>query len=199
LITDAIAKEALAQLLALVAFFAFPAIQYILLKMYSQREGRPEIWYIPAYKHFRLVMRNITGTKTLSDIKYRAIVRQVIPPTPGCSVKTWLDQVLSEREDFFVFSGSDQLLLCFRLEHTDGGFVLVHTDKLGEQVTRLPFPQTSLLIADYSANLENLFNFDVRLAKRVEIAASELTHLFDEVQKNDKEQKFIPKQVRDVG
>src|SRR5947208_1912824 len=107
---DSIAKEALTQLLALIAFFAYPAIQYMLLKMHSRREGRPEIWYIPAYKHFRLVIRNIPGNKTLSDIKYRVIIRDVVLPHDGCSVTTWPDQVLLEREDFFLFPESDQLL-----------------------------------------------------------------------------------------
>ena len=199
LIADTIAKEALAQLLALVAFFAFPAIQYILLKVYSKREGRPEIWYLPAYKHFRLVVRNITGKKTLSDIKYRVIIRSVVPPHDGCSVETWLDQVITERNDFFLFPESDQLMLCFRVEYDNSGLILVHTDKLNKTVARLPFSQTSLIVADYSANLENLLNFDVRLAKRVKIPASELTHLFNEIRKNDQEQNFVPKCICDVG
>ena len=199
LIEDAIARELLTQLLALIAFFAFPVIQYTLLKMYSRREGRPEIWYIPSYQHFRLVIRNIPGNKTLSDIKYRAIIRDVVLPNDECSVTTWPDRTIVEREDFFLFPESDQLLLCFRLEHGDTALNLVHTDKLGKTISRLIFPQTSLLLVDYSANLENLFNFDVRLAKRVEIPASELAHLLDEIQKNNEEQKFIPKCIRDVG
>ena len=65
-------NEILTQLLALVTFFAFPATQYLLLKRYSRREGRPDLWYLPAYG-FRLVVRKIPGKKTLSNIRYRAL------------------------------------------------------------------------------------------------------------------------------
>src|SRR6266852_1332770 len=95
---QAIAHEVLVQLLALVTFFAFPAFQYLLLKRYSKHEGRPELWYLPAYG-FRLVVRNIPGKKTLSEIKYRALIRDVVQAGPGSSVATWNDRILLERED----------------------------------------------------------------------------------------------------
>lgn len=191
-------NEVLTQFLALVAFFAFPAIQYLLLKRYSRKEGRPELWYLPAYG-FRLVIRNIPGKKTLSDIKYRAIVRHVVPAGYGTTVKSWNDKVLLEREDFFLFPGSDQILLSFRLERSDAGLIVVHTSKLGEEIARVLLSENSLLIADYSANLENLLNFDVRLAKRVEVAAADLARAFETVRNNEEEQDFKPTRVRDVG
>jgi hypothetical protein len=191
-------NELLSQMLALVAFFAFPAAQYLLLKRYSRREGRPELWYLPAYG-FRLVVRNIPGKKTLSDIKYRALVRQVVPGGPGASPATWNDQILVEREDFFLFPGSDQVLLSFRLERVCDGLALIHTTKLGDELSRVVVAEKSLLIADYSANMENLFNFDVRLAKRIEITAADLRRIADAVLQQNKEQVFKPSRVRDVG
>ena len=190
--------EVVAQLVALAAFFAFPAIQYIFLKKYSHKEGRPELWYLPAFG-FRLVVRNISGTRTLSDIRYRALVRHVVPGDHGASVATWDDVILLEREDFFLFPGSDQVLLSFKLERGDSGILLLHTSKLGKELARVPLSEESCVIADYSANLENLLNFDVRLAKRVEVTTETLARALDAVQRNNEEQQFMPSRVRNVG
>ncbi len=191
-------KEAFTQLIALVTFFAFPAFQYILLKRYSKQEGRPELWYLPAYG-FRLVIRNIPGKKTLSDLKYRAIIRDVVSASSGASAATWNDQVLLERQDFFLFPGSDQVLLSFQIERSDTGLVLIHTSKLGDPLSSIPLSDRSILIADYSANLENFFNFDIKLAKRVEIIASRLSEIFETIEHDKQEQDFSPSRVRDVG
>src|SRR6267378_2193970 len=100
------------QLVALATFFAFPALQYVFLKWSSRRKGEPELWYLPAYG-FRLVIGNIGRKSTFSDIRYRAFIRSVVPAGPGSSVKTWIDERLLEREDFFLFAGGDQVLLTF--------------------------------------------------------------------------------------
>jgi hypothetical protein len=70
-----ILKQLISQL-ALAAFFAFPAIQYLLLKRFARNEGQPELWYLPKYS-FRLVIRNIPGKRALSDLKYCARLRGV--------------------------------------------------------------------------------------------------------------------------
>jgi hypothetical protein len=44
------------QLLALIAFFAFPMLQYRYLKRFARNEGKPELWYNPGYRTFRLVI-----------------------------------------------------------------------------------------------------------------------------------------------
>ena len=75
-----ILEQAVGQLLALIAFFAFPASQYILLKWLTRKEGQPELWYLPDHG-FRLVIRNLPRKKTLTDINYRVIFRHVIPPS----------------------------------------------------------------------------------------------------------------------
>src|SRR6266487_1369127 len=172
-------KEAFTQLIALVTFFAFPAFQYILLKRYSKQEGRPELWYLPAYG-FRLVIRNIPGKKTLSDLKYRAIIRDVVSASSGASAATW----------------NDQVLLSFQIERSDTGLVLIHTSKLGDPLSSIPLSDRSILIADYSANLENFFNFDIKLAKRVEIIASRLSEIFETIEHDKQEQDFSPSRVR---
>ena len=191
-------NELLGQLLALLTFFAFPGLQYILLKRYSKREGRPELWYLPAHG-FRLVVRNIPGRRTLSEIRLRALLRDVVPAGEGSSVATWNDHLLVEREDFFLFPGSDQVLLAFGLDRDAKGIVLVHTDKLGVEQSRHRVSERGVLIADYSANLENVLSFDVKLAKRAEFAAARLAEIYDSVVQHNVEQSFQPTRVRDVG
>src|ERR1022692_161893 len=109
-----IIKDVPGQLLALAAFFAFPAIQYVLLKIASRRKGRPELWYLPAFG-FRLVIRNLPYRRTLTDIRYRTFVRKTVPSSAGSSVRTLNDQQLLSREDMVLFPGTDQVLLSFRL------------------------------------------------------------------------------------
>ena len=80
------------QFLALVGFFAFPIVQYLLLKRFSKREGNPELWYLPRYG-FRLVIRNLPRRRTLSEIKYRALIRNFMAAGAGASVATIQDEI----------------------------------------------------------------------------------------------------------
>jgi hypothetical protein len=190
--------ELVAQLVALITFFAFPAFQYFLLKRYARKEGEPEFWYLPPYG-FRLIVRNNPGTRTLSEIKYRAIVREVVPAGSGASVATFNDRILHEREDFFLFPNTDQVLLSFKLARNSDGLVLIYTDKLGAEQERISLSERAVVIADYVANLENFFNFDVKLAKRVELTAKDLLSAGDAVSKEDVENRFPITRVRDAG
>src|SRR5256885_2079274 len=97
-------KETLGQLVALATFFAFPAVQYILLRRFSRNEGNPQLWFLPAYG-FRLVIRNLPGKRTLSELKLRAKIRSVVPRSLGASAATLVEDVLIDREDFFLFPG----------------------------------------------------------------------------------------------
>jgi len=162
-------EQFIGQFLALVAFFAFPSFQYIMLKRFTRAEGKPALWYLPDYA-FRLVIRGIPGKRILSDIKYRAFLRKIIPSSSGSSVKRYEDDMLLTREDFFLFPGNDQILICFAIEgKTQDDLVFVYTDKLGKAIKKLPLSEFDILIADYSVTVENTFNFDSKIAKRVEI------------------------------
>jgi len=191
-------KELLTQVLGLITFFGFPALQYVVLKSFSKRVGQPELWYLPAYG-FRLVIRNIPGRRTLSEIMYRVLVRQVVPSGIGASVATWNDVVLVEHKDFFLFPGADQVLLSFRLERGEAGLQLLRTNKMGDELSRIPLSEASVLIADYSANIENFLNFDVKLAKRVELRADDLAKAFAAMHRNNMEQQIDVSRVREVG
>jgi hypothetical protein len=187
------------QLLALIAFFAFPTLQYLLLKYRSRNEGDIELWYLPAFG-FRVVIRNLPRKRTLSDIKYRVILRKIVPASPGASVATLVDTPLHEQEDFFLFPGTDQTLFSFRI----GGnrkeeLALVVTDKLGVEQRSVPVSEFDRIICDYGATLNNLFNFNIRLAKRAEINSSTLGSLWEQVRANNEENSFPIDRVRNVG
>jgi len=187
------------QFLALVAFFAFPTIQYILLKFRSKNEGDVALWYLPAYG-FRLVIRNLPRKHTLSEIKYRAIVRTVVPASDHASVATFVDATLLEKDDFFLFPGTDQVLLCFRIEgKSKNELMLIVTDKLGQEQQKMPLSSFDRVICDYTSTLNNLFNFNVRLSKRAEIKSSTFTSLWERIQTNNEEDSFDIDRVRNVG
>lgn len=189
----------LGQIIALVTFFAFPAFQYVILKKYSAREGIPELWYLPAYG-FRLVIRNLPGKKTLSEIKYRVRFREYVSSCFGSSVATLNDTDVIESSDTFLFPGTDQILISFQLKRKDNGtLIFVHTNKLGNKIMEHSFCDDARLIVDYSANLENWFNFDVQIAKRVEIDSQSLNHMLDAINKDNSEQQFNPTRIRNVG
>jgi hypothetical protein len=193
---DDVLELALGQLLALVTFFAFPAIQYISLKRLASREGEPQLWYLPKYG-FRLVIHNISRKRVLSEIKYRAQLRMVIPSSPGSSVATFKDVPLIEREDFFLFPGTDQVLLCFRLEGSPENPEFVLTDKLGSEQQRVALSGFDRLLCDYVATVENLFNFDIKVARRIEIKTKTLGTIMSN---NDgQERQFSIDRIRAVG
>jgi len=192
-------EDIVSLLLALIAFFIFPAIQYVSLKSFSKNEGRPELWYLPKYG-FRLVIRNLPRKKTLKDIRYKGFIRRIIPASRGCSVDTFDDEHLFACDDFFLFPGTDQTLLSFNLkgEH-DEEVNFVQTDKLGRELRDIRLKDFDCLICDYSATIQNFFNFNIKLAKRVELKASSLREMWRAIQANDTEGRFKIDQIRDIG
>lgn len=70
------------QLLALLTFFIFPILQFLILKYHSRHEGLPELWYLPDYG-FRLVIRNMGRPRNLYDINYHAYTMKKIPASEG--------------------------------------------------------------------------------------------------------------------
>ncbi|MEN6352787.1 MAG: hypothetical protein ABFD02_04970 [Bacteroidales bacterium] len=186
------------QLLAMLTFFAFPGIQYLILKRFSRRQGKPELWYLPAYG-FRLVIRNIPNKRTLSEIKSKTIIRKFIPSNQGSSVATIQDETLIEREDFFLFSGTDQILICFRIEMKGQNKLLfLQTDKLGNSIKEFQLSDFEYLISDYVANIENILNFDIKIAKRVTINTSDLIIYWNNTQSNNIEGLFPCSEITNV-
>jgi hypothetical protein len=190
----------LGQLGALAAFFAFPALQYVFLKRLARSEGQPELWHLPRYG-FRLVIRNLPRRRTLSNIRYRSLIRTVVPAGHGASVATFQDDNLIEREDFFLFPGVDQVLVCFKLDlDPENRVEFLHTDKLGNLIKKFEVNEKTILVADFTANVENLFNFDIAIARRVEITGSRMKEIVTELKAAPTEEReFKVNRVREVG
>ena len=130
---DKVLEQLVSQILALVTFFAFPAIQYVLLKRIARKEGQPKLGYLPEYG-FRLVIQNIPRKRFLRDIKYKVYIRKRIPPSQGPSVYTFYDIDVLSREEFFIFPKTDQTMLSFQLQGAEeDNIVFAVTDKLGKQ------------------------------------------------------------------
>jgi hypothetical protein len=189
----------LTQLLALLAFFAFPIFEYMVLKYYTRYEGQPQLWYLPTYG-FRLVIRNLPRKKKLYDIKYRSILRKIIPKGSGASVKTFDDIELLVRSDFFLLPGTDQILVQFKLERDDKGIPnFIHTDKLGNEISRTPFHEFERLISDYVATVHNFFHFNMKLQKRVTISRNDLIRMLVTIEHENYEREFAVSKIVNVG
>jgi len=188
------------QLLALATFFAFPAIQYLLLRRFSVREGAPELWFLPEHNCFRLVIRNIPGKKILSGLKTRAMLRKIVRPVESTGVAAFMDEVLVKGEDFFLFPGTDQTLVSFRLERgASDSMYFVFSDKLGKEKKRFPLDDFDKLVCDYTANLENPFNFDIKMGKRAEVTSESLVKIFAQISDHRiKQDTRFPLDIRDV-
>jgi len=191
-------KQVGAQCLALFTFFAFPVIQYFLLRKFTRKEGAPELWFLPAYG-FRLVIRNLPGKRTLSDIKYRVFIRTVVSAGSGISVATLMEEVLLEKEEQFLFPGVDQILISFRIERNASRSIdFIVADKRGVESRRVSIDAFEKLICDYGADLENLLNFDVKIGKRAELSSKSLLDIFEQIERDPIERSFPLDRIRDV-
>jgi len=193
-------NEVRTQLVALISFFAFPIIQYAWLKFRARKRGRAEIWFLPAYRCCRLVLRNLPHRKVLYDIRYRAFLRKIEPPSAGASVESYGDKEILGRDEMFLFGEDDQVLVSFRVEGEDAKSLdLVVTDKFGTEQARYPLKSFDLLIADYAATMKNMFNFDIRIAKRAEVKREKLTTIWHTLIPGSEEQSFQPDRLRSVS
>ncbi len=190
----------ISQLIALVAFFAFPILQYLWLRILTSKEGELQLWYLPAYG-FRLVARNLPRKKKYSDISYRTVFREYFTVNQGASVRTYVDTLIQGGEEFFLFPGSDQVIFSFKIVgENENSLKLVYVDKLGTvEHLEIPFWEFDRLIFDFKANMENIFNFDIKLGKRGEISVEDLIRYWREININNAEQRFQLSRIRNVG
>ena len=196
---EKIFEQFLGQLLALITFFLFPCIQYVLLKKSSRRDGMPELWYLPKYG-FRLVIRNMPRNRTLSNINQETYLRKVVPASSGTSVATYMDTLLLKRGDLFLFPGNDQILICFSIEgESIDTLEFIVTDKLGGEKERFPLSSFDRLIVNYTANLENILNFDVTIGKQAQLYVSDMKNMWQQITKDNAEGLFQLSRIKSVG
>jgi len=196
-----ILNQAIGQLIALFAFFAFPATQYVLLKVLSRKEGNPELWYLPDHG-FRLVIRNLPRKRILTDIRYKVSVRRIRSGSTGSSVASITESRLLMREDMALFPGVDQILLEFNIYQDADGLregrvtVVPASGYSDSNQSAIEVGVADFLVCDYSATIQNFFNFDVQAGKRVEISGRNLFAMLIEVLDANVERSFELDRVR---
>ena len=175
-------EQVIGQLIALATFFAFPALQYILLKRLSRRVGYPKLGYVPSYG-FRLAIKNTDRKRRFRDIKYKVFIRKLIPPSDGSSLYTFHDVEVLCREELFLFPNSDQVMLSFQLKALEEDISLIVTDKVGNQLQdAVSIKSFDKIICDYSAAIQNFLDFDIQVEKRVVIESGSLIKMWEEIQ-----------------
>jgi hypothetical protein len=75
----------------------------------------------------------------------------------------------------------------------------LHSDKFGNELRRFDVHDGTVIVADFTANLENLFNFDIAISRRVEISGSRLKEIARELQTSSEERQFAVSRIREVG
>jgi hypothetical protein len=174
------------QLIALVAFFIFPIVQYILLRSISRKEGIPELWYLPIYG-FRLVIRNQRKRRILKEIRYSVSIMESVVSPDGFVTKTTRTALSFEGERLFLFPKADLILMSFQLQSDHKGTRFIYTDDFGVQNKSINIDEFNLIRCDYLATIHNFFNFHIQIGKRVVINSSELLKLANATQGSCKE------------
>jgi len=156
------------QFIALLTFFAFPAIQNLWLRAVSSGEGAANLSFSPRYG-FRVAVANQFGRRVLADIRWRVLLRRVRPTPDSRRLGLSDDTQILDREDFFLFPGGDQILVAFKLRRASSEVHFVPTSVVGVDRDPLSLDQEPVLICDFTATIEMRFNFDYRLAKRLTV------------------------------
>lgn len=195
---DFLSGQLIGILIGLITFFLFPIVEFLLKKWFSNRDGNPELWYLPDFG-FRLVIRNLPRKTKLYDLKYRSRVRQVIPSSKGSSVSTLKDDTLVESEDFFLLPGYDQVIISFQLVSGDDKRYFIFTNKIGEERKRYELEEIDYLVCDYTGHVDNRFHFDVFVGRRVEIRKAELIEYLRRIESNNQEQQMKLHKIVKIG
>ena len=180
----------LGQVIGLVTFFAFPALQYLWLRRLTHGEGSANLSF--SVLGFRVAVANQFGKRVISDMRWRAIVRKLRPSPDNPQLDLCDDTELHAREDFFLFPGGEQILAACTLRQEKDHVALVSTSVTGKERQRVPINGNAFLICDFMGNVENPLNLDFRVAKRVVVSMDEL---LEHCQFDPKRNQFVPKNL----
>ena len=184
-----------------IGFVLFPSIIFIILKIWARSKGAPELWYMRRFSCFRLVIRNETKNRILTDIKVKVRTRKVFPE-PYPLTNSWKENILDEHEELFTFPQSDHVMICFRIEREVGALGhLIITDKFGSELKSLPLESFDYFLCDYTATIKNPFDFDVTLAKRVRFTTKRAVEMLEatELSSEPEQQLKLDDNIIDIG
>lgn len=191
-------EQIIGVLIGFITFFLFPIIEWSAKKKFSKNEGNPELWYLPDYG-FRLVIRNLPRKVKLFNLKYKSIIRSVIPASKGSSVSTLEEDTLVNSEDFFLLPGYDLIILSFQLKRINEELFFIHTDKTGSEQKKYNLTDIDYLVCDYMAHIDNRFHFDVFVGRRVEINKTELIEYLNLIENYNLEKRIDLNKIIKIG
>lgn len=128
-----------------------------------------DLWWLPGWNVWRVVIRNIGGSASLHELRWRAWYRRVQPSKPGCSVSTFVDTELESGERHLLPVDQDIPILCFRFEKRNGVLVFVHTDKVGNVRSETSVDQTDQILAEYNFTVEDRFKIPYTVTRLLDL------------------------------
>jgi hypothetical protein len=128
-----------------------------------------DLWWLPGWNVWRVVIRNIGGSTSLHELRWRVWYRHVEPPKPGCSVSTFVDTELDTGERHLLLVDQDIPILCFRFEKRNGVLVFVRTDKLGNVRSETNVGRTDQVLAEYNFTVEDRFKIPYTVTRLLEL------------------------------
>jgi len=135
-------------------------------RVHAQGRATAACWWLPAWKCFRLVIRNMEGSTPVASIRYRTWLREDRPAVPGSSVKTWVDHDLTSGERIVLPPHEDLTTVSFRCEESGNNAVLVLTDKFGIASDRLALrPEHGRLMLEYTLRMRMWFLFTADVSR----------------------------------
>lgn len=132
--------------------------------LFSSEIASAEMWWLPAWNCFRLVIRNIPVGYEITDVRSKAWLRDVLSPRDGCSVNSFRDLDLVCGERMLLPRTDDFPLACFRLHKANNGFQFVLTDKFGaEMASHRLSSEFKEFSVEYTAKVQTwkLFKYEI--------------------------------------
>jgi len=159
-------------LASFVAAILFAVVLYLLYVLSASQLKRNrlfarDLWWLPAWRCWRFVLRNMEGNANLCGIEYRCWLREIVPAQPGSSPQSFRDTGLSVERRIILPTRQDLPILCFRFEKRDDNLVVVHTDKFGVALGEFSVtgPNKYELKAEYSLETMSRFGFPHRVRR----------------------------------
>ena len=169
---------------------------YVTLVKFSYDIANLEMWWLPEFKCWRVVIRNIPVRYEITEVRSNSWLRYIVPPSERSSVNSFRDIDLAHTERILIAQNSDLPVTCFRLGESSNGLDFVLTDKFGSELAshRLS-PDFEQLSIQYSAKVQRwgLVKFEIYrsfVLPRQKEEFGEILEVVLAVQENDMERKF---------
>ena len=149
---------------SLAALILLYGLYFFCARLFARGKASLETWWLPAWRCFRLVIRNIPQGYALTDVRSRAWLRYLVPRRDGCSVNSFRDIELVRTDRIMISRKNDLPLICFRLTKGNGFLRFVVTDKFGSEIESHELSKEfKEFLIEYSAKVQtwNLIKYEI--------------------------------------